>query len=60
MRLADGTELGMVTADALDGVEFHLDLLARTELREDDVGVGGCGRVFDEGGEGQLVAWGES
>lgn len=47
-RRSDRRELGVVLANALDAVHLELDLLARTELGEEDVGVGGADGVVLE------------
>lgn len=43
--LTDGTELGVVFADAFDGMQLHVDLLSRAQLRKDDIRVRRLGWV---------------
>ena len=37
--LTDGTELGVIFADAFDGMHLHVDLLSRAHLCKDDIRV---------------------
>ena len=43
--LTDGTELGVVFANAFDGMHLHVDLLSRAQLCKHDIRVRRCGWV---------------
>lgn len=38
----------MLLPDVLNGMQFHIDGLARAEFGEDDVGIGCCWRILLE------------